>query len=49
MRPTAVMDGVSEQPTLDSLTTRITEISSLPHIAAKTIEIANDPNSTTRT
>ncbi len=46
MKSTAVVDAVLKQPTLDTLATRITEISSLPHIAAKTIEIANDPNST---
>lgn len=47
MRLTAELNAAIEQPNLDELTAQIKEISSLPHIVAKTIEIANDPNSTT--
>lgn len=47
MKSMAIAETVQEQPTLEALAASISEISSLPHIAAKTIEIANDPNSTT--
>ena len=36
-----------EPPTLDEVLGRVAEISTLPHVAMKVMEVANDPDSST--
>jgi putative nucleotidyltransferase with HDIG domain len=45
-RPNTDEEDGSSKPTVNSVLTRIDDISTLPQIAARVIEVTNDPNST---
>ncbi|MHB8974437.1 MAG: HDOD domain-containing protein [Pirellulaceae bacterium] len=47
MRLQDYVDANSRMPAMEEIVSRMQEISSLPHVVAKTIAIANDPNSST--